>query len=119
MNKKVLFVEKKNGFDVESHGLLNEFKEVLNIKGIEKVRVINKYIIQGVKDEKSYESFKNAIFSEKNVDMVYENTIDLEGYKAFAVNLFQDNLIKELMLLNNVWNFYQREKNQKLNVLRL
>ena len=85
MNNKVLFVEKKNGFDVESHGLLNEFKEVLNIKGLEKVRIINKYIIQGMRDEKLYESFKNAIFSEKNVDMVYEDNIDLDGFKAFAV----------------------------------
>lgn len=85
MSKKILYVEKKKGFDVESKGLLTDFKETLSIKGIKEIRVINKYIIQGLEDEKLFEQFKKAIFSEKNVDEVYEDKIEVNINRTFAV----------------------------------
>ena len=40
-----IFIEKKEGFDVEAKLLLEDFRENLSIKTLDNVRVINKYII--------------------------------------------------------------------------
>ena len=43
--------EKKEGFNVEAGGILHDVKYDLNVAGIEKVRVINRYDVSGVTDE--------------------------------------------------------------------
>ena len=47
--------EKKEGFNVEAGGILHDVKYDLNVSGIEKVRVINRYDVSGVTDTE-YES---------------------------------------------------------------
>lgn len=71
-----IFVEKKNGFDVEAQGLCADIRENLGIEGLEKVRVLNRYDMDGVDDE-LYEKAVNQVFSEAAIDMVYEETVDL------------------------------------------
>ncbi|MGL4991813.1 MAG: phosphoribosylformylglycinamidine synthase [Sarcina sp.] len=64
---KVFYVEKKQGFDIEAKGLLNDFKENLKIESLKKVRILNKYIIKG----KKIKNVENIIF-DPVVDILYE-----------------------------------------------
>ena len=65
-----LFVEKKDGFDVEANAIYVELKEILQISGLTSVRLINRYDVQGMGE---YDFLKAAsnIFSEPQVDNVY------------------------------------------------
>ena len=68
--------EKKEGFNVEAGGILHDVKYDLNVAGIEKVRVINRYDVSGVTDEE-FENAKPVVFSEPPVDILYDETVDL------------------------------------------
>ena len=56
-----IFIEKKEGFDVEAKLLLEDFRENLSIKTLDNVRVINKYII-GEIEERYYKISLKTIF---------------------------------------------------------
>ena len=80
-----ILVEKKPGFDTEAQHLYHDLKENLGIAGLTRVRMINRYDISGISDE-AYHQAKNSIFSEPNVDFVYDETIEIEdGVKYFAM----------------------------------
>lgn len=82
--KRVL-VEKKPGFDVEARHLYHDLKENLGITQLERVRIINRYDISCISDQ-AYEQAKTTIFSEPNVDFVYDETVDIEpGVEYFAM----------------------------------
>ncbi|MCT4604669.1 MAG: phosphoribosylformylglycinamidine synthase [Marinisporobacter sp.] len=73
MNREVrrIYVEKKSGFDIEAQHLYKDLVESLGIKGLKGVRILNKYDISGLSEEE-YIKTKGAIFSEPNVDHVYD-----------------------------------------------
>jgi phosphoribosylformylglycinamidine synthase len=80
-----IYVEKKPGFDVKARKLMEEITEYLKIKGIENVRIINRYDVEGISDE-DYEKAKTLIFSEPPVDYVYEEELPLrDNERVFAV----------------------------------
>lgn len=82
---KRILVEKKPGFDVEARHLYQDLKENLGIFHLERVRIINRYDISEI-SEAAYEQAKTTIFSEPNVDFVYDETIEIEsGIKHFAM----------------------------------
>jgi len=78
-----IYVEKKNGFEVEAKSFASELKTFLEIKGVEKVRVINRYDIEGVSQE-LFEKAVNTVFSEPQVDNA-SATLDCGKDFAFAV----------------------------------
>ena len=45
-----IYVKKKNGFDIEAKGVLNDLKENLQIKELEDVIVLNRYDVEGVEN---------------------------------------------------------------------
>ena len=71
-----LFVEKKAGFDVEGNHLYKDIKENLGIDKLIGIRIINRYDIEGISCEE-YERAKQTIFSEPNVDNVYDEAIEV------------------------------------------
>jgi phosphoribosylformylglycinamidine synthase len=82
---RTLYVEKKQGFDIEAKALLEDFKTNLGINTIENVRLLNKYSFNEVEKE-VYEKAKAIIFSEPMVDKVYEEQFPiLEGEAVFAI----------------------------------
>ncbi len=82
---KRIFVEKKAGFDVEAQNILQDLRESLGLNGLENIRLINRYDIEGISEEE-YEKSKHTIFSERTVDAVYEEEIKVdEKDKIFAV----------------------------------
>lgn len=79
---RMVFVEKKAGFNVESQILLKDFKDNLGIEALEDVRVLNKYIL-GDMEEEQYVRTVNTILSEAPVDRVYEENFEI-GQDEFA-----------------------------------
>lgn len=77
-NVRRVFVEKKQGYDVEAHGLYRDLKDNLGISGLKSVRIINRYDVEGISDEE-YKSARNIIFSEPPVDYTYDEKIELGG----------------------------------------
>lgn len=85
MNKvNRVFVEKKEGFDLESVAMCNDIADSLHINA-GKVRVINRYDVQGI-SEKAYKKVAETILSEPNLDNVYYEEIPgLKNERIFAI----------------------------------
>ncbi len=66
-----VYVEKKEGFTHEASGLFSEATGLLGIKGLEKVRIINRYDVENIEKE-LFDYAKGTVFSEPQVDNVYE-----------------------------------------------
>lgn len=79
---KRIFVEKKKGFDVQAQHLLQDLKENLEIKNLQGVRIINRYDVSGISDD-TYRQARNTIFAEPNVDLVYDEVIELPSEVRF------------------------------------
>lgn len=80
-----IYVQKKPGFDVEAKGILEDLKENLQIKGLEKVVILNRYDVSGV-DEESYNKAKTTVFSEPQVDDYFDENYTFDkNDKVFAV----------------------------------
>ncbi|MDA8233421.1 MAG: phosphoribosylformylglycinamidine synthase [Clostridia bacterium] len=78
MTVRRVFVEKKKGFDIEARSFFLDLTENLGIKGLEAVRIINRYDISGISDEE-YAQARNTIFSEPPVDLVYDEILPVDG----------------------------------------
>lgn len=65
------YVEKRPGYDVEGMHLLRELREQLGIDGLTGLRVLNRYDVEGI-DRAVYEVAKSTVFSEPQVDVVYD-----------------------------------------------
>ena len=82
---RIIFVEKREGFDVEGKLLLEDFRDNLAIKTLDNVRVLNKYII-GEIEEEYYKTALKTIFSELPVDNIYEGALEIkDGDIAFGI----------------------------------
>lgn len=66
-----IFVEKKSGFDIDAQILLEDLREFLGIEGLEDLRIVKRYDVEGISD-KDYREAKKKIFAEPPVDKVYE-----------------------------------------------
>ena len=62
-----IYVEKKKGFDHEATSLTKEARELLEISGIEAIRVINRYDVEGIERE-LFDRAVNTVFSEPQMD---------------------------------------------------
>ena len=69
-----IFVEKKDGFDNEAVSLTKEIKDILMIKGVEKVRVINRYDVEEIEKE-LFDYAVKTVFSEPQMDNA---TVDID-----------------------------------------
>jgi len=64
-----LYVERKQGFDNDARRILSELTNFVGIKGLEGVRCLNRYDIEGI-DQGLLESASRRIFSEPQSDRV-------------------------------------------------
>ena len=77
-----VYVEKKKGQTHEADSLLKEVREFLQIKGLDSVRVLNRYDVENI-EEALFNYAVNTVFSEPQVDDV---TYDVPAGKVvFAV----------------------------------
>ena len=79
-----VFVEKKEGFNIEAQQLLADLKGNLGVQGLEEVRILNRYDVSGLSPEQ-FEAAARTILSEPNMDAVYGEDFSLPGeYRVFA-----------------------------------
>ena len=80
-----LFVEKKEGFNVAAHGVLEDLRDYLKISTLKKIRILVRYDIEGLSDT-DLALAKPVIFSEPPVDTLTEETFTLSSDEvAFAI----------------------------------
>ena len=77
-----IYVEKKHGFDGEAQGLLHELTELLGIKSLTGLRLLNRYDVEGI-DKELFDRAIPTVFSEPPVDVTY--TALPEAKTVFAV----------------------------------
>ena len=78
-----VYVEKKSGFDNEAKNLLREITELLELKEVTDVRVINRYDVENI-EKNLFDYCVKTVFSEPQMDDATME-IDAEGAKVFAV----------------------------------
>ena len=80
-----IFVEKKRGYDVEAQHIMSDLIGNLGMKGIEDLRLFNRYDVSGLTEDEM-KTASATIFSEPNVDNVYPEDYDMGAeYKCFAM----------------------------------
>ena len=67
-----VYVEKKPQFAHEAKALENDIIKILQIKGLKSLRVVNRYDVENI-DKALFESAKNNVFSEPQVDIVNDS----------------------------------------------
>ena len=77
-----IYVEKKPGFDGEAQGLFHELTELLGIRGLKSLRLLNRYDVEGI-DRALFEKAIPTVFSEPPVDVTYDTLP--EAGAVFAV----------------------------------
>ncbi|WP_343101874.1 phosphoribosylformylglycinamidine synthase [Romboutsia sp. MSSM.1001216sp_RTP31141st1_G3_RTP31141_220114] len=82
-----IFVEKRPGFDFEAKALKKDLIESLHIKGIESIRILNRYDIEGI-DYEVYKKVAQTVFSEPNLDIVYHETLDVTNSDETKERIF-------------------------------
>ena len=85
MDVKRIYVQKKEGFNIESKGVLSDLKENLLVKGLEDVILLNRYDVSGISDE-VFKEATDTVFSEPQVDDCFVETYDFEASdKVFGI----------------------------------
>ncbi|HWQ10418.1 MAG TPA: phosphoribosylformylglycinamidine synthase, partial [Holophaga sp.] len=80
-----LFVEKKPAFAVEARHLLHDLRENLGAAGLESVRLVVRYDVEGL-GETDFEAARWTVFAEPPVDEVFDEVLPLDpGERALAV----------------------------------
>ena len=78
-----IYVEKKKGFDHEAEELTKNVIDLLELSGVEGIRVINRYDVEGV-DKSLFDYAVSTVFSEPQMDNATEE-ICTDGARVFAV----------------------------------
>ncbi|WP_251317998.1 phosphoribosylformylglycinamidine synthase [Flintibacter muris] len=65
------YSKKREGFDVEAQGLCKQLREQLGIHTLHNVTILNRYDADQI-DREVYERAKDIVFSEPQVDVVYD-----------------------------------------------
>ncbi len=68
------YAEKRPGFDVEAGKVFHELKEQLGVVGLEGVRILCRYDVDGV-DESVYAKSRTTVFSEPMCDAFYDEEL--------------------------------------------
>ncbi len=78
-----VFVEKKPGLGLEAAELLSDIRELLGIRSLTGLRLLNRYDVEGI-DESLFNECRRTVFSEPQLDDTYEEP-EFTGYTVFAV----------------------------------
>ena len=82
---KRIFVEKRDGFNVEAKQILWDLRHNLGVRALKDLRFANRYDVAGLSDEE-FNKAKFTVFSEPNQDIVYDETFPVaQDWKVFAM----------------------------------
>ena len=71
MNVLRCYTEKQKGFDIEANAVLYQLREFLGVRGLESVRILNRYDVEGISEE-IYKAARCTVFSEPQTDDFYD-----------------------------------------------
>ena len=78
-----IYVEKKEAVASEAKALLSEIRTFLGITDLEKLRIVNRYDVEGI-GEDLFQQCVDTVFSEPQVDVVFQELEIGEDAKAFV-----------------------------------
>ena len=78
-----LYVEKKEGLTAEAQSLKNEINNLLMIKSLTELRVINRYDVENI-DKDLFDYAKTTVFSEPQLDNISDELPDTSDCIVFA-----------------------------------
>ena len=82
---KIIYVEKKEGCNIEASQLLADIKENLGLTNLTGLRILNRYDVEDIADD-VFEAASKTIFSEPPVDYIYNETFEMaEDETAFSM----------------------------------
>lgn len=80
-----IFIEKREGFNVEARQMLSDLRDNLGLHSLKSVRLLNRYDVEGLTTDE-FKRACNTVFSEPNVDDVYYETFNPgDGWRMFAM----------------------------------
>ena len=79
-----IYVEKKKAFADEAAAILADLRSVLQVESVTGVRVINRYLAEGLSPE-DFAAAKTTVFSEPPVDTVSDTLPGFGSLRVFAV----------------------------------
>ncbi len=79
-----VYVEKKPGFDVESHQLAHELRTILGVESLTGLRIVNRYDVEGISGD-LFEQCVPTVFSEPQTDIATYALPQSNGAAVFAV----------------------------------
>ena len=79
-----VYVEKREGLAVEAEALAADLRTLLQVEGLQRLRLFNRYDLDGLSKELFAESVR-TILSEPQLDLVYEALPQVPGAAVFAV----------------------------------
>ncbi len=78
-----VYVEKKSELAAEAKSLKGDLVNLLQIKGLENLRIVNRYDVENI-DKELFEYCKGTVFSEPQLDMVFDE-LEIDSDEVFAV----------------------------------
>lgn len=82
---KRIYVEKKEGCNIEASQLLADIKENLGLTNLTGLKILNRYDVEDIADD-VFEAASKTIFSEPPVDYIYNETFEMaEDETAFSM----------------------------------
>ncbi|MGC9450150.1 MAG: phosphoribosylformylglycinamidine synthase [Oceanipulchritudo sp.] len=79
-----VYVEKRPGFRQEAESLLGDIRRDLGLEGLESVRFLLRYDVEGVSEE-VWEAGKQSLFAEPAIEILHEARPWRDGEPVFAV----------------------------------
>jgi len=79
-----VYVEKKQEFSHEAAALAADIRGLLGVKALTDLRLLNRYDVEQI-EEALFTYCKTAVFSEPQLDLVYDSLPDASGCAVFAV----------------------------------
>jgi len=78
-----IYVEKKAELANEANGLKKEINDLLGIKNLENLRILNRYDVENIEKD-LFEYCTKTVFSEPQLDII-SNNLDVKNEIVFAV----------------------------------
>ncbi len=79
-----IYVEKKEGLQHEAKSLLGDLQDLLQLKSLTDVRILNRYDVENI-DDKLFEASQYTIFAEPQLDTVTKELDQDDACAVFAV----------------------------------
>ena len=112
-----LYVEKKEGLTAEAKSLLSEINNLLQIKSLKDLRVINRYDVENIEKD-LFDYTKKTVFSEPQLDNISDTLPDTSDCIVFATEYLPGQFDKRADSPHSLFSLSLRGRDLSLSPLR-